>query len=99
MSSLFDTEVYQARRAIEWAEIDLDYFLKDLAGDDEQKRPVRLEVHSRPSVRTRFWWMLTWIGADGEEHRMEGETMQLCLWRAAVREKKLREKTESQGKP
>ena len=99
MTSLFDTEVYQARRAIEWAEIDLDYFLKDLTGDDPQGRPAVLMVHSRPSVRTRFWWTLQWHGVDGEEHRTEGETMQLCLWRAAVREKKLREKLESAGQP
>lgn len=90
MSSLFDSTVYQARREMEWAEIDLDYFLKDLAGDDTQKRPVRLEVHARPSVRTRFWWTLTWHGVDGQEHQMSGETMQLCLWRAACREKQLR---------
>ncbi|SRR6266567_1075746 len=100
MSSLFESEVYQARRAIPWAEIDLEYFLRDLARDSyDVPQPVSLSVISRPSVSSRFWWVLTWIGEDGEERTMAAATLELCLWRAAVREKQLREKSERRNMP
>ncbi|SRR6266566_7806820 len=92
MTSLFDTTVYQARRAVEWAEIDLEYFLKDIAINGQG--PATLGVHYRPDVSTRYWWTITWKSVDGEQHHMSAQTMQLCLWRAAIRERQIREKQE-----
>lgn len=95
MSSMFETDVYQARQVIPWAEIDLKYFLQCLAQDTgDMPQPVTLSVLSRPSVSTRLWWVLTWTGEDGEERTMAAATLELCLWRAAVREKQLRDKAE-----
>lgn len=90
MTSLFDSSVYDARRAVEWAEIDLTYLMKDLAQSAEGN--VTLEVINRPAVSSRFWWRFTWTGADGEQHTQEAQTLGLCLWRVAIHEKKLRAK-------
>jgi hypothetical protein len=99
-SSAFESDVYQARQEMPWAEIDLKYFLKILAQDTyDVPQPVSLSVVSRPSVSTRFWWVLTWFGEDGEERTMAAATLELCLWRAAVREKQLRDKAERRNVP
>lgn len=92
MTSLFDSAVYQRRNATPWAEIDLPYFLADLAQNGEG--PTSLQVNKRPSVSSRLWWTLTWKSVDGEEHRAEAQTMGLCLWRAAEMELRLRAKEE-----
>lgn len=82
MSSVFETEVYTARRRVRWADINVDDFLRELAGES---REVKLEVDYRPSVRTRTWYRLSWKDTDGQGYSVDGETLQLCLWRAAIR--------------
>jgi hypothetical protein len=100
MSSMFETDVYQARQITPWANINLEYFLRDLARDSyDIPQPVSLSVVSRPSVSSRFWWVITWMSIDGEERTMAAATLELCLWRAAVREKQLRDKAELRNVP
>ncbi len=95
MTSLFDSTVYAARQFVEWAEIDLEYLLKDLATNGQG--PAKLEVHYRPDVASRHWWILRWRGQDGELHSESAQTLHLCLWRAAIREKHIRERIEKQS--
>jgi hypothetical protein len=100
MSSLFETDVYQTRQITPWANINLEYFLRDLARDSyDIPQPVSLSVVSRPSVASRFWWVITWMSIDGEERTIAAATLELCLWRAAVREKQLRDKAERRNVP
>jgi hypothetical protein len=100
MSSAFESDVYQIQQIIPWAEINLEYFLKCLARDTEDMpQPVTLSVLSRPSVSTRLWWVLTWVGEDGEERTIAAATLKLCLMRAAVREKQLWDKAERRDVP
>lgn len=96
MTSLFDSAVYEARRAIEWAEIVPEDFLKDVVLNGQGL--ATLGCNYRPDVSTRFWWTIVWKSIDGEQHSASAQTMQLCLWRAAVREKQIREKVEKQDK-
>ena len=95
MTSLFDSMVYQTRRAVEWAEIDLEYFLKDIAMNGQG--PAKLEVRYRPDVASRYWFSIKWRSEDGEQHSEGAQTLQLCLWRAAIREKQIRERVERQA--
>jgi hypothetical protein len=100
MSSAFESDVYQIQQIIPWAEIDLEYFLRDLARDSyDIPQSVSLSVVSRPSVASRFWWVITWMSIDGEERTMAAATLKLCLMRAAVREKELRDKAERRNVP
>lgn len=96
MTSLFDSAVADRRKHTPWAEIDLKDFLTDLAINADYT-PITLQVQYRPSVASRLWWSLTWKSEDGEEHQAEAQTMELCLWRAAEMELRLRAKEEKRA--
>ena len=102
MGSFFDSEVYEARNRFPWAEIDVGSLLRDLTQYDQ---PVTFTVVPRPSVATRYWYSLEWTGEDGETYGASASTLELCLWRAAVRERntrrkmRCREKAESKPEP
>ncbi len=85
MSSIFDSEVYAARRRCRWADINIDDFLRELTLENSD---IRLEVDPRSSVRTRVWYRLSWKAASGQGYGVDGESLQLCLWRAAIRQMK-----------
>lgn len=95
MTSLFESTVSVYRNAVPWATIDLPSFLKDIAQNSfEDAKLVTLSCLARPDVSSRFWWTLTWTSVDGEERTMAAATLELCLWRAAIREKQLKDKAE-----
>lgn len=99
MSSLFESEVHAARRRIPWADINADELLQDLTQRaDFSESEVTLTVHHRPDVASRFWYSLKWKGEDGTEYGVAAQSLQLCLWRAAVRERATREAAERKGK-
>jgi len=92
MSSLFESRVYQRRNETPWAIMSLSAFMRDMMFQGR----VTFSCVYRPSVATRQWYTLEWIGEDGEQHQAEAQEWDLCLWRAAqielrVREQKKRE--------
>jgi hypothetical protein len=89
MGSMFESEVYAERNRIPWAEIDVEQCMREFT---QYTTEVKLEVMPRPSVASRFWWTLKWTGEDGQEYCAQAQTLQLCLWRAAVREVKTRKR-------
>ena len=110
MTSLFESEVYQRRRATPCAEINVEDLLKTFAlnwPDDANGNPlvlnglesVTLTAFYRRDVSSRFWFTLRWIAADGQERYVQGQELQLTLWRAATSEaRRLEKKLESQKK-
>ena len=94
MSSLFDSEVYAARERIPWAEVSVEAFMSDAAANGE----VKLEVFSRPSVSSRLWWSITWTDCDGKERGVSSQSLHLCLWRAAVVERRQLQKMRQRVK-
>jgi len=86
---MFESEVYQRETHTPFTRIDLIGFMKTMALDGsnfekQQNHEVTLSVVYRKSVATRFWWTLSWIGADGERHEQSGQELQKCLWRAVT---------------
>lgn len=79
-----DSGVYRARNTVPWARIDVGGLLQDLTQHDEEE--VRLTVRHRPSVLSRMWWTIHWTSENGLEYGVSAQTLQLCAWRAAVRE-------------
>lgn len=92
MSTLFDSEVYAARNHTPWTTIKLAELMRDLATEGSD---VKLECEARPSVASRFWWRLSWTTEDGRRWLVDAQTLDLCLWRAAVREQKTRAELDS----
>jgi hypothetical protein len=90
MSSLFDSEVYAARRRFEHAEISLPQFMRDAmynepcpsAEPDVHDGAVILTLHHRGSVSTREWWTLSWIDQKGHRREVQSQEFNLLLWRA-----------------
>ena len=91
MSSLFEPAVYQRENHTPWARVDLIRFMKDMAlnGQDET---VGLSLIHRPSVASRLWWVISWVGPDGVRHEAEAQMLDKCLWRAAEMETRLENK-------
>jgi hypothetical protein len=96
MGSLFESEVYAARNHTPWAAIKLAELMRDLATEGSD---VKLECAARPSVASRFWWTLSWTTEDGRRWLVDAQTLDLCLWRAAVREQKTRTEIEQARRP
>ncbi len=101
MSSLFDSEVYQRRRATPCTRIDIEALLKRIAlhqddGEGHQLVDVTLTVHYRPDVASRFWWSLQWKAEDGEERILWAQELDLLLWRAATSEARTAQRLELQ---
>jgi len=96
MTSLFESRVYQREKHTPWARIDLIRFMKEMALSAD-KETVSLHVIYRPSVASRFWWVLSWIGPDGERYEAEAQHLDKCLWRAA--EIQLQLEAKSKGEP
>lgn len=95
MSSAFNSDVYATRRRYPWAEIEVGALMNDLTNYIGE---VKLTCRPRKAVRTRLWWSCAWTDADGKERMTEGETLQLCLWRAALREMETRDQMEREQK-
>ena len=96
MSSLFDAEVNAARNHTPWSAIKLAELMRDLATEGAD---VTLTCDARPSVASRFWWTLKWTTEDGRRWTADAQTLDLCLWRAAVREHKTRESLKPPQEP
>lgn len=86
MSSLFESEVYQRQRATPFTRISLTALMKELALEvaGDAAAEVTLSCKYRHSVPSRFWWTISWLGVDGEQHVCDGQELDKCLWRAAV---------------
>ncbi len=82
MTSMFESSVYQREHHTLWARVDLIMFMKDVALNADHET-VGLSLVYRPSVASRFWWVLSWVGPDGERHEAEAQHLDKCLWRAA----------------
>lgn len=95
MSSLFESQVYQRERHTPWARVDLIRFMKDMAlnGQDET---IGLSLIYRRDVASCFWWVLSWVGPDGERHEAEAQHLDKCLWRAAEIEYRLEQKAKGE---
>ncbi len=83
MSTFFESQVYDEERRVPWSRIDLLGFMRDMARDE---KPVRFKVSYRPDVSTRFWFTLKWHGEDGDWLEASAQSLQKCLWRAALRQ-------------
>lgn len=87
MSSLFDSRVYQRRNETPWAVMSLSAFMKEMMYQGK----ITFSLQYRPSVASRQWYTLEWVGEDGEQHQTEAQEWDLCLWRAAQIELQVRE--------
>jgi hypothetical protein len=56
-----------------------------------------LIVQYRPDTSSRFWFVAKWTGADGKRHQAEGQTIELCMWRAAQRELDVQKEVDAKG--
>jgi hypothetical protein len=45
-----------------------------------------LQVAPRQNVQTGLWWELTWIGADGKQHIVEAQSLDVLVRRATEKE-------------
>ena len=106
MTSMFDSNVRDRRDHTPWAIMSLSAFIRDMAlmgGSQAEERvncPVTLTCHYRHSVASRFWWTIQWTDEHGEKHEASAQELDLCLWRAAemeLRVRKRQEKPESEG--
>ena len=101
MTTLFDSDVRIRRNHTPWATMRVQAFMKEMAynifqGDkrDAIENRVILECHYRHQVASSFWWTITWTGEDGQRHSAEAQELDLCLWRAAEIEMRIRRKIE-----
>jgi hypothetical protein len=97
MGSMFDSDVYSRRKHTPWARIQIAAFMREMAlnvpsGANHWEHRVELSVLYRPDVASRMWWRVEWTGEDGVRHSADAQELDLCLWRAAEIELKIREK-------
>jgi len=94
MRSVFAAKVSERRRHTQWAVIDLEYLLRDLAWNerkDHAKKTVILKVVFRHDVTSKMWWTLEWTAQNGERKALGAQSLDLLLWRAAQLELESRE--------
>jgi hypothetical protein len=87
ISSMFDSEVYQARKDNPFADISLLRFICHAVDNcTDENNVATLTCQYRHSVASRRWWTLSWLEmkADGtaEAKEVSAQEYQLCLWRA-----------------
>lgn len=58
------------------------------------KNDFVLVIQDRPDVRSGYWFIVKWTGADGCRHYAEAQDLGLCMWRAAQRELEVTKKME-----
>jgi hypothetical protein len=97
MGNIFDSNVYLRRTHTPWARMQIVAFMKEMAlnvpvGANHWEHRVELSVLYRPDVTTRMWWRIEWTGEDEQRHLAEAQELDLCLWRAAEIELKVRER-------
>jgi hypothetical protein len=97
---MFDTDVYQRKNHTPWARMNLFSFMKEMALNkpDDTIESVKIEVVYRHSVASRFWWRITWWSEEGTLCQTEGQELDLCLWRAAEMEMRIRRRLEIERK-
>jgi len=90
---LFLARVEARRRHTQWAVIDLEYLLRDLAWNERkhhEKKTVILKVVYRHAVTSHMWWTLEWTAQNGERKALGAQALDLLLWRVAQLELDLR---------
>ena len=81
MGSQFESRVRERQQATPWASVSVQRFLTDVVAYSEG--PASLSVVPRPEVASRLWWTLEWTSADGQMRKVEAQTCEKLLWRAA----------------
>lgn len=99
MSNLFDTMVSIRRKTTPWARVNPFIFMTEMATNvGEGNSEAILTVQPRPSVASRRWWTISWVGQDGKRHEESAQELALCLWRAAEREIQIEEEIDRKEK-
>lgn len=75
-----------------WATIPALAFMRDVVKEagDQEPQGATLTMRRRPEVMTRWWYELSWCGADGKRHSVSASDMMLLMERAAEAEIKAR---------
>ncbi len=97
MTSMFDTAVRERREHTPWASVSPIRFMQDAKWNcmsNENHNPwdhqAVLSVQYRQNVATSEWWTLEWTAEDGQRHRVESQSVDLLMWRAAETEMRAR---------
>jgi|GEM_PF-1916977 hypothetical protein len=100
MSTMFDSEVHIRRNATPCAQIDFARLLRRLAwhSANQKEKQVQLTVSYRPSVSSRMWWELRYVGEDGEQRVHWSQDLDLLLWRVATSEALIEQKRKLKRK-
>jgi hypothetical protein len=92
VSSAFDSEVYAERNRLPGVSVNLARLMQHLMWLCEPHKAT-LEVEYRPDVETSQWWTLRW----GDQFAA-AQTLELCLFRAAVIARRSDERAQKYAK-